>query len=71
MGLSPSDAAKLALKYLADELTDEEKKILKTLIRTGSIRSASWKLFGTLHKRYVIRRLLKKCLREVYEKLSK
>lgn len=62
MGLKPVDVARLGLRYLSNELNDTEKKILIELTRTNSIRTTAINLFGSLNKRYIVRRTLKKVL---------
>lgn len=68
MGLKPIDIARIALRYLSEELNEYERKILLDLTRTGSIRATAIKLFGGLGKRYIIRRILKKALNRLVEK---
>ncbi|OYT41113.1 MAG: ASCH domain-containing protein [Desulfurococcales archaeon ex4484_58] len=68
MGLSPVDIARIALRYLSDELNDMEKKILLDLTRTNSIRATTLRLYGSLNKRFVVRRILKKALTLLIEK---
>jgi len=62
LGLDPADIARIALRYLSDQLSDIEKKVLLDLTRTNSIRKTSINLFKTLSKRYIIRRILKKTI---------
>ncbi len=68
LGLSPVDVARIANRYLRKELTDEERKILDAVMRYRSIREAALKLFGTLNKRWIIRKVLRRCLRRLIEK---
>ncbi len=68
MGLTPADIARIALRYLGDELRENDKKILLDLTRTNSIRSTAIRLFGTLNKRYIIRKVLRKTLDRLIEK---
>ncbi len=68
MGLEPIDIARIALRYLADELDEHEHKILLDLTRTGSIRATAIRLFGNLNKRYIVRKTLKKALNMLIEK---
>ncbi len=62
LGLTPADLARIALRYLSSQLSEEEKEILLDLTRTNSIRKTSLNLFKTLNKRYVIRRVLRKAV---------
>ena len=62
MGLKPSDLARLGLRYLNNELNDKDKKILLELTRTNSIRMTAINLFGSIEKRYFVRKTLKKVL---------
>ncbi len=68
MGLEPIDIARIALRYLADELDEHEHEILLDLTRTGSIRATAIRLFGNLNKRYIVRKTLKKALNMLIEK---
>ncbi len=68
LGLSPVDVARIAYRYLRRELSEDEKRILDAVLRYRSIREAALKLFGTLNKRWVIRKVLRKCLRRLIEK---
>jgi len=68
MGLKPVDIARIALRYLDRDLTEEDKKILMDLTRTGSIRLTAKRLFGDLNKRYIVRRVLRKALNKLVEK---
>jgi len=62
LGLNPADIARIALRYLSDQLSKKEKEILLDLTRTNSIRKTSLNLFKTLNKRYIIRKILKKVI---------
>ncbi|MET1102310.1 MAG: ASCH domain-containing protein [Pyrodictiaceae archaeon] len=68
LGLEPADVARLGLRYLGDELSNEEKKILISMTRTKSIRLTAIKLYGSLTKRWIVRKTLKKVLRKLIEK---
>ncbi len=63
MGLEPADVARIALRYLKEELSEDEIKILLDLTRTNSIRKTAINFYGTIEKRYLIRRVLKKALK--------
>jgi hypothetical protein len=65
LGLKPADVARLALRYLRDQLSDEEVRILTELTRVESIRAAAIRLFGDLGKRWRIRKVLRRALREL------
>ncbi len=67
MGLKPVEVARLALRYL-DNLSDEDKKILRVLTQAGSLREAAIRLYGDIGARWRIRRVLKRALREMVEK---
>lgn len=64
-GLTPVEVATLALNKLI--LSKKEQEILRTVIQTKSLRKAALKLFGTIEKRSIIRRVLKKVLRKLKE----
>ncbi len=68
LGLSPADLARLGLRYLDKELSQKDKQILLDLTRTNSIRMTALRLFGTLNKRYIIRKVLRKTLEKLVEK---
>ena len=59
--------ARLALRYL-DNLSDEDKKVLRVLTQAGSLREAAIRLYGDIGARWRIRRVLKRALREMVEK---
>lgn len=67
MGLDPADLARLALRYLRG-LGEEERRVLMDLTRTNSIRATSIRLYGSLGKRWVVRRILRRALRALREK---
>ncbi len=67
MGLSPVEIARLALRYLND-LNEEERKILTTLTRAGSLREAAIRLYGSIEARWRIRRVVKNALRKLVKK---
>jgi len=68
LGLSPVDIAALARRYLWNALNENERKIIDSVLRYRSIRETSIKLFGSLNKRWIVRRVLRKCLRELVER---
>lgn len=68
MGLKPVDIARIALRYLDKELSDEDKKILLDLTRTSSIRATAIRLYGSLNRRFIIRKTLKKALKLLIDK---
>ncbi|MGC8994057.1 MAG: ASCH domain-containing protein [Pyrobaculum sp.] len=57
-GLTPVEIATLALNKL--KLSPREQKVLKAVVETGSLRKAAIKLYGTVEKRGVIRKILRK-----------
>jgi len=65
LGLEPADIARLALRYIPDQLSDEEKRLLRDLTMTNSIRSTAYRVYGDLGKRWRVRRALRKALREL------
>uniref|UniRef100_A0A7J3ZK48 ASCH domain-containing protein n=1 Tax=Fervidicoccus fontis TaxID=683846 RepID=A0A7J3ZK48_9CREN len=66
-GLNPVDIARISLR--ADlELSEEEKRVLETLVRTRSIRQTAYLLYGGIEKRRLVRRVLRKVLRMLFEK---
>ncbi len=68
MGLQPQKIAKLALKHLSNELSEEDKVILEVLADCGSIRETAYRLFGSVYKRIMVRRVLRKALEKLVEK---
>jgi len=65
--LSPVEIARLALYYDLP-LTREEKEMLKLLLDLGSIRKVAIKLFGTIEKRWIIRRVVRKALKMLQDR---
>ncbi len=65
-GLKPFEIAKLALDNL--ELSEKERRILRLLVKTQSIRKTAKKIYGKLSSRWKIRKLLDKCIRLLDEK---
>ncbi len=65
--LSPVEIARLALYYNVP-LSDEEKRILKMLLDVGSLRKLAIKLFGTIEKRWIIRKVVRKALHLLQER---
>ena len=63
MGLEPADIARLALRYL--DLPEEERRILEDVTRTNSIRHTASRLLGGVNKRWIVRRILRRSLREL------
>lgn len=61
-GLKPQDIARLALRYLREELGAEERSLLNRLARGESIRQVAMKTTGSPTNRRVIRRVLRKSL---------
>lgn len=68
LGLEPVDIARIALRYLRNELSDLEIKILTDLTRTNSIRKTALRVLGDLNKRGVVRRVIRKALKMLVEK---
>jgi len=58
------EIATLALNKL--KLTRREQEILRAVVETGSLRKAAIKLFGTIEKRGVIRRVLRRALKRLH-----
>ena len=68
LGLSPVDLARIAYRYLRNELSPNDLRILDAVMRYRSIREAAIRLFGSLGKRWIIRKVLRRCLRRLIEK---
>lgn len=68
MGLKPVDIARIALRYLDNELSDEEKRVLLELTKTESIRAVTYKLFRDINKRYIVRKILRSVLDKLVSK---
>ncbi|NPA85122.1 MAG: ASCH domain-containing protein [Crenarchaeota archaeon] len=66
MGLEPVEIARLALRYL--ELNEEDKRILETLVRAGSLREAAIRLYGDIGARWRIRKAVKRALKELVDR---
>ncbi len=67
MGLKPVEVARLALRYLND-LSEEDKKILRVLTEAESLREAAIRLYGDIGARWRIRKVLRRALREMVER---
>ncbi len=67
LGLTPTDIARLGLRYLGEELSSEEKRVLLDLTRTNSIRATAYRLYGSIDKRYLVRRILRKIVNRLKE----
>ncbi len=65
LGLKPADIARLGLRYLRNQLNEEDKKILSELTRTNSIRLTAIRLYGDLNKRWKVRKVLRRVMREL------
>ncbi|BES82125.1 ASCH domain-containing protein [Pyrodictium abyssi] len=65
LGLEPADIARLGLRYLADMLSDEDKKVLRDLTSTNSIRSTAIRLYGSIERRWRVRRVVRRVLSEL------
>ncbi|RLG81626.1 MAG: ASCH domain-containing protein [Thermoprotei archaeon] len=68
MGLNPVDVARIALRYLGDELDDNARMILLDLTKTASIRATATRIFGSVNKRYIIRNVLRRALKLLLDK---
>jgi len=62
LGLKPSDIGRLALRYLRNELKEDELRILEELAKGKSIRSVAKELTGSPLNRGKIRRIVRKAL---------
>ncbi len=60
-GLRPHELAELALRRL--ELSEEDRRILEAVAKYKSIRKAAVRLFGSIERRRIIRRLLRRVAR--------
>jgi len=68
LGLEPADIARLALRYLKGELGEEDVRILEDLTRTNSIRMTAVRLYGSVERRYRVRRALRRSLEMLLER---
>ncbi len=68
MGLKPRDVAALGLRYLDNELSDEERRVLQVLRETGSIRKTAYTIYGSVEKRFNVRLVLKKVIEKLIMK---
>ncbi len=67
-GLAPGDLARIALRYLRDELSNEDIRVLEDPTRTNSIRATAYRLYGNIDKRNRVRKTLRKVLKILEEK---
>jgi len=65
MGKSPVEIAREAISKL--KLSRREYIVLRAVLKYGSLRKASIALFGSIEKRRIIRRILRKALRKLTE----
>jgi len=61
LGLKPVEIARIALRY-CENIPQEERKILEDLTRTESIRKTAIRLYGSINRRWKIRKVLRKYL---------
>ncbi|MCE4617775.1 MAG: ASCH domain-containing protein [Desulfurococcales archaeon] len=61
-GLEPGHLARIALRYLDEELSEEDIRILRDLTVTNSIRSTAKRLYGRWDKRKKIREVLRRAV---------
>ncbi len=66
LGLKPVDIASIALRYKI-ELEEEEERVLKKLIETGSIRKTATSLYGSIANRGMVRKVLDSVLKKLVE----
>ncbi len=64
-GLSPSDIARIYLRYLREEASGEDREILEMLSRGLSIRDVAKKLYGSAERRARVRRVVRRALKEL------
>ncbi|OYT27231.1 MAG: hypothetical protein B6V02_00190 [Thermoprotei archaeon ex4572_64] len=65
--MKPKEIAELALKHKLP-LSHEERKILELIIKCGSLRRVAIKLYGTIDKRWIVRKVVRKALQLLKEK---
>lgn len=64
-GITPSDIARIGLRYIRNKLNDEELKILELLGKGHSIREVASMMYGSPLRRLKVRRALRKALKEL------
>jgi len=64
-GLSPSDIARIYLRYLREEAGGEDREMLEMLSRGLSIRDVAKKLYGSAERRARVRRVVRRALKEL------
>lgn len=67
LGFSPYTIALLANRYLKSIVNDEERKIINYMLKYRSIRFVSLKLYGSLSKRWMVRKILRNLLVKLIE----
>ncbi|RLF09833.1 MAG: ASCH domain-containing protein [Thermoprotei archaeon] len=65
--LSPAKVAEAMLES-GLTLTNEERRILSEVAKKGSIRKAAVSLYGDVNRRWLVRRVLRKALRNLAER---
>lgn len=68
LGFAPTTIALLASRYLKNMLTDEEKAVTEGILRYKSIRATTIRLYGSLERRWFIRKLLRRLLVKLIDK---
>ena len=68
LGLKPADIARIALRYLQNELSLFEREVLLDLTRTNSIRRTALRILKNLNKRYIVRGILRETLKLLISK---
>ena len=68
LGLKPADIARIALRYLQNELSLFEREVLLDLTRTNSIRRTALRILKNLNKLYIVRGILRKTLKLLISK---
>ncbi|WP_440060152.1 ASCH domain-containing protein [Thermogladius sp. 4427co] len=67
-GLKPADLARIGLRYLGEELSEIERKILLDLTRTGDIDLTSQRVLKDVGRRGVVVEVLNNVLRRLLDK---
>ncbi len=67
MGLTPIEAARIALRY-DDQLGDEERRTLLELTRTNSLRKTAERVYGSIGAKWRIKRILRDSFKRLKER---
>ena len=66
--MPPVEVARIAMRYIRDELTQNDRRILEELLRTKSVRQTAVNLFGSIERRILVRRAINRAYKILKDK---